>query len=927
MWDKFKELIIGVLPKNLFPRSKLDELSEIMDFVLPWKEEARTEAVRYSLTDEYKEATKYIGPKGDVDQVNDLNMKWSDKVTTWFLDTKQALKKLEDGATTLAESGYKSFTMLHSFGVILNQFLKHGTVNFADNWIRISPDGTGLFDIAKKLGNQSANFFNRMTALSAQELLDKNDKAMAEAAKKIPTIERNLTLATKAGDLKLINKYQKELKEAQKAAKGRFGPDRNLFGRDEKGNMIDDRQMIQRLLDGTQEMYENNKQLWDQSQERLREINKSVLDFAEKAGLIDKETRADWERDNYVPFYRNIEDFTDGDVETLFPGSKLEISKLPKRLKGTKGHTIGDPFANLLNAYSYILYDGLRNLARKKSLSLAVEAGIAEKTDQFYKGNKVQIRTKGKSQWYRIDDPWLYDAITDLEATSRLSRIPLFSWAKRALTWGVTITPAFRLANAFRDTWHTFFIGSGMIPIYDSIRGAYHAWAETSEFTEYASTGGAFQGSFATHEIRGKTAKQVEKLRKKVMGEQTWWQAFWNAWEKVGEASENAARMGLYLRLRQKGKSAGDAAYEARDLLDFHKHGKSALAQSMIGMIPFLNARLQGLHKMGRNAMNKKTRKQFALRCGILASLAFTYGLVTADDEDRKEIPEYEKRTYFTIKLPGVGRISLPLPFEVGAFFITIPMAFGEYVGKARKGKELWTIFRDVMLENLAFNPIPQIMKPGTEYVTSKNFFTGQPTVTEREQDLEVDLQYSPRTHKLIQKLAPKLGLSPKKIDQLFRGYLGSMYDLSMDVVDLGIDYIIKQDPAGQNMKRLFNIMGIGRFFKMEKVRSYTRTQEKFYEMWKDFDKAAKSYDEYVELEMEEREIQYEHKKEREIDLAKPFRRFQKRISKINNEIRLLHHNKSMSPKDKREELDRLLIEREEIFAEALEEAHDELGE
>src|SRR6185369_8669041 len=48
--------------------------------------------------------------------------------------------------------------------------------------------------------------------------------------------------------------------------------------------------------------------LYGEVHKELNRYSKAVLDVAEKAGIINAEDRAVWEKDAYVPFYRVLED-------------------------------------------------------------------------------------------------------------------------------------------------------------------------------------------------------------------------------------------------------------------------------------------------------------------------------------------------------------------------------------------------------------------------------------------------------------------------------------------------------------------------------------------------------------------------------------------------------------------------------------------
>lgn len=827
--------------------------------------------------------TSPFGPRGNVNPVNALKLTMMDKVKAYVVDSKLALKKLEGGDYDAATSGFKSFKLLHSFPTIFNQFLTQGTPKFVDNWMQMSKSKEGgILPIMKGLGEDVAPFFDRLTAKSAQELV----------------------------------------------SNGRS----ELFGLDEQGNMQDDQTMIDEIFRSTQSMYDANRKAWDEAEKRLREINKDVLDFCEDTGIIDADKRAEWERVNYVPFFRVMEEWGTGDASAILPDAGKNIYTT-HQLKGGSEKNLADPLANLVHQYSSLLYSGLKNVARKKSLAFAKSAGLLEEIkwfpDRKEGKNEIDIRVKGKAKRFRVNDPWLYDALVDIDTQTK--SLSIFSIPKRALTWGVTITGGFRLANIFRDTLHTFFIGNHFIPVWDSLRGTFHAFRNSPEFVEYASTGGAFGGSFATHEMRGKTEEQVKKLHKLAENKNSWWSTAWSAWEKVGEASENAARMGLYLRLRDKGMGAADAGFQARDLLDFHSSGKAAWMQFMISSIPFLNARVQGLAKMGRNATDKNTRAQFWTRSLLLAAGSLMWGFWHADDDDDKEKPDYLKRTYFTFTVAG-EKIRLPIPFEVGSIFMVLPMALGERMANTRSNWEMYKITRDILVDTFAFNPLPQVIKPAIEQWTNYDTFTGQNIISEYQQKMEPDLQTNPKTREIyksigagMQKLGFRSAASPKRIEKFVRDSFGSVADNIADFMDMGINLFTQRDPAGSDMERVLKISGASRFVDTQDVPAFTKSQERFYEMLKEFDTAATSYKEYKKLGDREKAREYRSENREEIRMSKTFGKYQDRIGVINAKMKLVHVSTRLTPEEKKTQLNALLEKRNSIFKRAVDRAQNKL--
>jgi len=352
------------------------------------------------------------------------------------------------GEIVVGEDAYMDLNMLSNFETIFRSFLEDGRLEWKNNWVQYNKEDTGrggLLKVFENLGDDAELFLLRQQAKSAQEMLDK----------------------------------------------GRT----ELFGNDQEGNLINDQEMIDTILASTDEMYKADKEKWDSSEKRLKEYNKSVLDILENSSVIDGKTRAEWERENYMPFFRTMTDFLDGDVKMLHPGATGAKVRGMKRLKGSRKN-VGDPMSNLLNAYSSGIHNALRNVARVKALKLLKKFDLAEPTDRTSGKGVVQIKVRGKDQYWQVEDKLTFNAIMHLDDMSNGTFSRVLNAPKRWLTLAVTQNPAFKLANWFRDSITTATLEKEFIPIIDSIRGMYHAGMNTDTMKELRSVGGAFSGAY-----------------------------------------------------------------------------------------------------------------------------------------------------------------------------------------------------------------------------------------------------------------------------------------------------------------------------------------------------------------------------------------------------------------------------------------------
>ncbi len=148
---------------------------------------------------------------------------------------------------------------------------------------------------------------------------------------------------------------------------------KNLFGAHPDGTTRDDQTEINTRLQDTGPFY-NPK--WEDYRHELCRINENFLDWLASAHIVSREQIAEFKRMDYIPFYRFSEDLEDGNIDFLFPkaGGKT-IGKI-HMLKGSAKKRLGDPMVNLVSSYRFLMHQGLKNLARKRTLAIAMDAGF-----------------------------------------------------------------------------------------------------------------------------------------------------------------------------------------------------------------------------------------------------------------------------------------------------------------------------------------------------------------------------------------------------------------------------------------------------------------------------------------------------------------------------------------------------------------------
>jgi hypothetical protein len=137
------------------------------------------------------------------------------------------------------------------------------------------------------------------------------------------------------------------------------------------------------------------------------------------------------------------------------------------------------------------------------------------------------------------------------------------------------------------------------------------------------------------------------------------------------------------------------------------------------------------------------------------------------------------------IKIGGTVFV-IPRSFEIGSMFGAIPTLVMDSI-RDQSGKELSEGLTQIFQSTFLFNPIPQVVKPLAEVYLNKDFYTMRDIETLADQRRPTEDRADENTSavaRLLGQYAPIPGLSPKKADQLIRGYFGSLGTAFLATVD-----------------------------------------------------------------------------------------------------------------------------------------------
>ncbi|MEJ5125854.1 LPD38 domain-containing protein [Comamonas sp. MYb21] len=515
----------------------------------------------------------------------------------------------------------------------------------------------------------------------------------------------------------------------------------------------------------------------------LNAFNEAGLKIAKESGLIDQAAMDLMKDQPYVPFYRLMED---GDIKGARFSSGLINQQAFKKLKGGNQQINADLLQNTLLNWGHLYAAAARNRAALATMKDAEGMGIAYQVPADTKG-AVKVMRDGVTEHWMIEDPYLLDAVSALHYTpSKLAQgmAPF----KRLLTMGVTINPTFKIRNLIRDSLSAMAQSDLGYNPFANVAQGWKAMDKNSQTqASMLASGGIIK--FGTQEDTGALRRKIDKLGGTMLDKDGFGKlksqmaSLWETYEEFGDRTENANRAALYERLIAKGHSHAEASFMARDLMDFSMSGKWEMVRFLTQTVPFLNARIQGLYKLGRAAAEDPKRFGAIAGAVSLASL----GLLAAyqDDEDWKKRDDWDRDSYWWFKI-GNQAFRIPKPFEVGSIGTMAERTAELMFSKEMTGKRFSERLSDMIFNTFAMDPTPQAVKPLLDVYANKDSFSGKAIEGFADERLRPQDRYSDRTSEVARLLGSwglpdpvKLAkgdysaLSPKQIDFLMRGYTG----------------------------------------------------------------------------------------------------------------------------------------------------------
>ncbi|WP_039045379.1 LPD38 domain-containing protein [Plesiomonas shigelloides] len=684
---------------------------------------------------------------------------------------------------------------------------------------------------------------------------------------------------------------------------------------------------------------------FEDARKRLMAMNDALLDMAEGAGLISHADRKQWQdNDWYIPFYREDDD---GDV--LGPWKQKGLAgqrAMIKKLKGGKQNT-NDLLENILVNASKLIDSAMKNMAMQKAVWNLAETDVIEviskpnlmdiKAAMSPKGNKslLSMKMEGEDYVLRIHDEQLFKALTAIDQQRPdHPGLGLARAAKRLLTATVTAMPDFMLRNFIRDAMQAWTMDKNGFKFgLDSLRGIKKTWREEGGTLDMLFAGGSFMGGYMNDtesmassirralRKKGMTSEQIAKYeRSLVTSAIEAKERLAGAWEKyrsVGDAIENANREAVYDAAIRAGKSKAEAIFEAKDLMDFSMMGNARLMMYLSDILPFFNARMQGLNKLGRSIRDNP--KLIAQRGGAIALASVGLALLNADDERYEELPDNEKDLYWHIFL-GDEHFRIPKPFEIGVMFGTIPERMTRtFITDNDSGKKLTERIMWGIGETLSMNPVPQVVKPGMEVFFNYDMFRAAPIESMSDLNVRPEARYNENTSETLRAVGDMTGMSPKKMEHLVRGYFGTLGMWVMGIADM-VTRNVSSEYGDAPAWRKDDIAIVGSFYRGNAPAKSTQFMTEFYDVLQKADQLNSTVRQYRQegRHQEADAILSDEKNMILLRQRKSLTGIQKQIRQLKAQIELVQRDRSLSSTEKRERIDRMMAARNKLVSQSV---------
>lgn len=531
-----------------------------------------------------------------------------------------------------------------------------------------------------------------------------------------------------------------------------------------------------------------------------KEFNDGQLDFVAQAGYLSKEKVAELKRTPYIPFYRvnsnnNVELMIDKE-HAIRIGNIKDEPQLHALVGDNK--QILPIFTSAVQNTFMLTNMALRNKSVQESAFLLHKMGIASVVSRGVgptNANTVRFQVKGVPHFVSIDTD-LYGIPADLIVkgmegikTTMPALVQMLGVPASLLRNFIIRNPAYAVRQVIRDpmtAWLT--TGTDAIPILSAMKELASMVAGRNETEAKLMATGAISSNVFTGDQR-----DMSKFLKEISTGKSGWAKGMAKLDAFALQGDAATRAVVYKDSLDKGMSEQAALLRTLESMNFGRRGLSPSVQWLNTMIPFFNAQIQGLDVLYRAfkgdmpySEQLKIRQKLVARGLMLAAGTMAYAAMMQDDEAYKRAkPEERYGNWFVYVGDSKEPLKIPIPFELGYLFKSLPEAIVNVAFSDEKAKTAIGGMLTLIDQSNPFQ-LPAAIKPLTEVVLGASFFGGDiesarekkilPSERARDSTTEAAKLLAQLTgNEEIRKLTGREGISAISIDHLIRGYTSSL--------------------------------------------------------------------------------------------------------------------------------------------------------
>lgn len=272
--------------------------------------------------------------------------------------------------------------------------------------------------------------------------------------------------------------------------------------------------------------------------------------------------------------------------------------------------------------------------------------------------------------------------------------LDIMSIPARVLRAGITTHPTFFVANWSRDQFQAALLTDvGYIFGLSNLKGIGAEAKQGDLIKRYNLAGGEVGGMKVAEEQRARGLRDVNALRTK--GARLRHFASFKGFARATEVSETGTRLGIFEQAEKRAKRDGlsdydaarEAAFEARDYMDFDRHGAWDTTRALMRVIPFFNAAIQGIDKEARVSIagmrmllegrgpatvqeerDLKHAIVFWAAAATIASGSLALRAAYESDPEYQQLADYLRATHWVVPIPGSDEYAvIPKPYGLMA--------------------------------------------------------------------------------------------------------------------------------------------------------------------------------------------------------------------------------------------------------------------